>query len=457
MIVEWQGHETQKEMYRAINEMTSRKIVVNCSRRLGKSWLLVAMALEYAFQNPYAQIKYASVNQKAARKIVLPIFRQILAQCPKHLQPKFHTHDGEYRFPNGAVITISGTEMQQVDALRGQAMDLGLLDEAGFMSDLEYVVESVLAPQMLTRPGAKIIFASTPPVTPDHPFVRKYMARAMADGAYLHRTIYDNPMLTPQIIQEYMDEAGGAESTTWRREYLAEIVTETDDALFPEASISEIMTDVVAEIRRPIHYIPFTAMDLGYLDYTGVVFGYYHFPAGKIVIEDEILVNKMTSAQIVELVLAKEKELWGSNAPRGRVVDGNALAIADMNETHRFNCRVPDKSDLAANINRVRMDLMNRSLVVDPRCTNLIAQLQFSTWDKSRTKFSRSSDGGHWDLIAALIYWCKHVDRITNPMPADFGYSIYDDWGFPRKHINSLGEQLKSLFPVIIPTRKKRR
>lgn len=448
VLAPWILHDGQKKMYEAVQSSTSQKFVINSSRRLGKSFMLCLIALETAIQKPSSQIKFAAPNQKAARKIITPLMKQILETCPRELRPKFKLHDGLWEFRNGSEIHVAGSEQGQIDSLRGQACDLALLDEAAFMNDLEYVVESVIAPQTLTRPDSRIILASTPPVSPDHAFVRKYMANAMAQGSYARFTIYDNPMLTTEKIEEYMFEAGGENSTTWRREYLAEVVTETDFALFPEASNDDIMAGVVTEIRRPDFYIPFTAIDLGYLDNTGVVFGYYHFPSAKAVIEDELLMEKKTSAYIVEKTLEKERELWGEQRARGRVVDGNALAIADLNETHRFNCRVPDKSDLAANVNRVRMDLMNQKLIVDPKCTNLIAQLKFSTWDKNRTKFSRSSDGGHWDLVAATIYWAKHLDRHTNPMPADYGYSAFEDWGYPRQHTNSLGNTLKDLFPV---------
>src|SRR5690606_11051902 len=122
--------------------------------------------------NPGYQIKFCAPSQKMVRKITLALFRQILETCPKELQPKFNLHDGVWRFNNGSEIHIAGSELGQVDSLRGQSCDLALLDEASFVSDLSYIIEDVLMPQMLTRPGAKMILASTPPVTPDHDFVR---------------------------------------------------------------------------------------------------------------------------------------------------------------------------------------------------------------------------------------------------------------------------------------------
>lgn len=448
-VLSWLLHAGQKKMYAALEGSSGKKFVINSSRRLGKSYLLCLVALEQAYRQPNSQIKFAAPNQKAARKIVFPLMKQILETCPKSLRPKFKLHDGVYEFPNGSEIHISGSEMGQVDSLRGQACDLALVDEAGFMSDLEYLVESILAPQTLGRANARIIIASTPPVSPDHAFVDKYMQQAMASGAYARFTIYDNPLLSPDEIEEYKKDAGGEESTTWRREYLAEVVTESKNAIFPEATQADLLDQLIIDVPRPHLFIPITAVDLGYLDYTGILFGYYHFPLAKLVIEDEILINKATSAEIVALILAKEKELWGNNPPRVRVIDGPALVIADMNQTHRFNCRSPEKSDLTANVNRVRIDIAQKRIIIHPRCKNTLSQMRYAVWDKSHSKFSRSSNGGHWDLAAALIYLCKHADRSTNPYPAGYGFDPYTDFGYPRKHANTAAEQFKAMFPFI--------
>lgn len=443
-VLNWKLHAGQRQMYDALKDSTAKRYVVNAARRLGKSYMLCVIALEHAIQNPGSQIKFAAPNQKMARKIIFPLFKQILEDCPKHLRPKFRVHDGEYEFNNGSTITVCGTEMGQVDGLRGTACDLALLDECGFMSDLSYVVDSIITPMLLTRPNARIIMASTPPVSPDHPFVQQYMARAMAAGAYSKFDIYSNPLLTPEIIEQYKAEAGGELSTTWRREYLAEIVTETENAIFPEAV--DTLDSLVYEVTPPPFFHPFVAIDLGYVDYTGAVFGYYHFTKNLIVIEDELLLNKSNSSVIVDAILRKEKAIWGDKKPQGRVVDGPALVIADLNETHKLNCRYPDKSDLVANVNRVRIDIAGLTFAINPRCKNLIAQLKFAVWDSSRTKFARSS-AGHYDLAAALLYFCKHLDRKSNPIPAGYGWDPYNDFGFPRSHKNQTNDALRIMFP----------
>lgn len=229
----------------------------------------------------------------------------------------------------------------------------------------------------------------------------------------------------------------------------SEFVTDTEMAIFPEAR-DEVMNDIVYDHPRPQFFTPFTAIDLGYVDNTGILFGYYDFAAGKIVIEDEILLNKTTSGDIVNLCKAKELELWGKDKEvKHRVVDGNAMQIADFNSMHRFKCYGPEKTDLIANVNRVRIDINDRRMFIHPRCSNLIAQVKHATWDKSKTKFSRSSDAGHWDLVAALIYFIKHIDRVTNPIPPGLGYNVYDHFGYPRKHKTTHLEVFKNMFPAL--------
>jgi hypothetical protein len=452
VLAPWLLHETQKKMYADIQASSHKKYVINSSRRLGKSFLLSTIAIEYAIKNPNAQIKFAAPSQKMVRKILIPLFRQVLQSCPKALRPKLKTFDGVFEFPNGSEIHIAGSELAQADNLRGTSCDLAIIDEAGFCSDLEYLVESVLMPQTLTRPNARIIMASTPPPESDHPFTR-YAARAQEQGAYAKYTIYDNPMLTRTQIEEYQDEAGGATSITWRREYLAEFLTDASMALFPEAT-EERIKQIVTEVDRPPFLIPITAIDLGYIDHTGVVFAYYDFPRGKIVILDELLMNKSTSAEIVTAVTAKEKELFGNIPVSNRVIDAPPLTIADLNATHRFSCHAPQKGDLHANVNRVRIDLEANTFIIHPRCRQLITQIQFATWDKTKTKFSRTSSGGHWDLAAAMIYLAKHADRRTNPAPPGYGWDTYNSWGVPRQHQNETRNVMARMFPFIAGRRQ---
>lgn len=446
VIAPFKLHETQKKMYKQFHESTSKKFVFNCSRRLGKSYALCVIAIEEAIKNPGSQIRFLCPTQRMVKKIMIPTFRIIMSNCPTEMRPRLNKVDGVWQFPNGSEIHICGSEQGQVDGLRGTAANLILIDEAGFCSDLEYALESVLMPQTLTVKNARIILASTPPPSPDHPFL-KYVQQAQADNAYAKYTIFDNPMLTPDTIAEYMKEAGGENSTTWRREYMSEFCTDQDSAVIPEAT-PELLRQIVIEHVGPKFFIPFTAIDLGYVDNTGVVFGYHDFTTAKTIIQRDLLINRKTSQEIVKLVKGIEMSLWGRE-PLGRVVDGNPMQLADLNSIHNFNAFVPQKSDLQANVNRLRLELAEQRLIIDPSCTRLIEQLQYATWDATKSKFSRSATNGHWDLIAALIYFLARVDRNTNPFPVGFGWDLANSWGVETRRLSAASNVFQSMFPTL--------
>jgi len=186
---------------------------------------------------------------RQTRKIINPLFRNLLANCPKHLRPKYKTFDSAWEFPNGSVITVAGCDGANADALRGTQAHLSVVDEAGFVDPevLSYVVQDVLLPQSLLT-GGRIILSSTPPVSGAHPFMR-FVEAAIAEGAYVKKTIYDNPMVSPAQLEEFKREAGGENSSTWRREYCC---IEGNTKLTVRTADGEIRTMTVRELKREL-------------------------------------------------------------------------------------------------------------------------------------------------------------------------------------------------------------
>src|SRR5216684_8454971 len=77
----------QKQIYKNIQASKDLIYVVNCSRRLGKTFVMAVIALEAALQNINFQIHFGAPYQNALRDFLLPIFRQILEDCPEDLRP----------------------------------------------------------------------------------------------------------------------------------------------------------------------------------------------------------------------------------------------------------------------------------------------------------------------------------------------------------------------------------
>lgn len=425
------------EIYQKIKSSKQRKFVINCSRRLGKSYLLCVIAMETAMQRPGAQVRFAAATAKALRKIIIPIFRQIISDCPPEIAPEFKSMDSLFQFENGAQIHLAGADKGNADNLRGTAADLCIVDEAGFISELDYLVGDVLAPQLLYAKDGKIIIASTPPESPAHDFVR-YLIESEINGACAQKTIFDNPFLTKKDIDIIADECGGYDTTRFKREYLAQVVTEETYAVIPEFQDAE--KDIVQEVPRPPMFHFYTVGDLGFKDATAFAIGYYNFEKAKIVIEDEIVLHAPTSRTIAEAIKEKEKALYGVIPVYQRFADGDLITLGDISVEHGVTIGAVKKDVLEAQVNTLRMDVIKRNLIIHPRCKTIINHLKYGIWNKARTGFDRSGEFFHFDALAALIYFVRHVNRHVSPYPKFYNVSLATHHIPPEMMQNTAGE-----------------
>lgn len=378
------------------------------------SHLLCTIAIEHALKYPYQQIKYAAPTKTMVREIIQPNIRKILADCPQHLRPTWHSQTNRFIFPNGSQIDIAGAEAGNADSLRGTDAHLGIVDEAAFISDLDYLVKDVLLPMCLTTNG-RVIIASTPPKTPRHPF-ELYTIEAQRNESYIHKTIHDS-VYPPETIKEFMQESGGEESTTWKREYLAQFIIDSELVVVPEFT-RDLAAYIVTEVERPSHFDAYVAMDIGFNDFTAVLFGYWDFLKARLVIEDELVLNQIRTDTLAAQIKLKEEALWGVQKPYFRVSDTDLILLNDLSQLHGLNFVTADKDQKEAAINEVRVMLQNKQIFIHPRCRELALHLQNAVWSKNREKFARIEGFGHFDCLDALIYMVRNIRKQRNPYPA---------------------------------------
>jgi hypothetical protein len=368
------------------------------------------------------------------RKIIRPTITRLLDDCPKEIRTKFHFHEGIYKFKNGSELQVEGVANDTADNLRGTPSHLSIVDEAGFIDDLDYLIADVLTPMTLTTKG-RLLMASTPPKTPGHPF-KKYAEDAQFKGVYIKQNILEHlelikndpehfkQRITPEQVEIIKQSCGGDQSTTWLREYMCMFIQDTESAVIPE--FNEAMAlKVVQDWPRPKFYDAYTAMDLGFNDFHAVLFAYYDFASAKLVIEDEYLIaGRLTdTSRLAAMIRQKEHDCWSdkhgnSREPYMRVSDDNMLVINDLINLHNLQFLPTRKDDKDAAINQVRMKFSSNSIVIHPRCKNLIYQLKTAVWDSKRKSFARSADAGHYDLIDTLIYLVRNVQYNKNPFPS---------------------------------------
>ena len=409
------------------------------SRQFGKSYSLVALALEECLRRPGAEVKYASVDQKMCRAIVFPAIEKQLADCPKDLRPQFRSQDGLFYFPNGSRLTVAGVDRDNVKKLRGQHSNLCLVDEGGFMGNLQQVVFEIFLPQTTGTKG-RVIVATTPPDSAGHYAAELYHS-CKSRGASANFTLWENSLITEAEKQEIVREYGGVESTRFRREYLTEFVTDVSNAVVPEFT-AEAEKDIVRDHTRPVHYDALVCLDGGFTDPAGCLFAHVDYARAKLVIEDEWVKKGVLTADIAEYVCGKESELWGSSdlfwterlrrqekcaSALRRIMDVDPEKAYDFKKNHGMDWTPAQKGpgSVQVSANHLNGLIRSRSIEINPRCVNLIRQLHNATWAGHRTEdgmtprktFSRNSTDGHFDLIAAAFYMLPFVDWSHNPSP----------------------------------------
>lgn len=458
----WKLHEAQKHLDSVYKNVSTQLFVGNCSRQWGKSFWAVTKAIETAIQTPKAQIRYGAAFQTDLVDFIIPAFEKILDDCPEEIKPRRVGH--YYVFPNGSRIKLVGLD-KNPNGLRGNTLDFIGIDECGFVGNLDYIYKSIIIPATLHRPNCKIILISTPPSTPAHPFV-DYAEKAKLENAYAELNIYTNPLIKEGDINRMAEAVGGKDSTTFRREFLCEFITDADLQIIPEWRDKYVQDIPRDEYYK--YYHKYDGMDLGVKDLTAAIFGYYDFKRAALVIEDELEMNgpSMNTLLLVGAIKAKEKELWqnvdedgkpirdvnNNPIPFRRVSDNNwPILIQDLSSIHSLTFIETTKDNLEAMINEVRLMVQAGQLLVNPKCKKLIGCLRYGVWDNKKKSFARSKTHGHFDHLAALVYLIRNLSKGTNPIPASHGYENHTAWMGHIKDKEKASHNVREISKALIP------
>lgn len=393
--------------------------------------MLVCLAFEMAIKKPGSRILFLAPYQRDAAEIATDLAAKVLSDCPEPLRPTFTFQSKEFRFPNGSILRLKGTNNEKADSLRGGAADLIILDECGQMDNLKYIIESVCLPMVLTT-GGRILLASTPPPTPAHDSATIY-ADLLAEGSTVKYTILDAPHITDEDKAEILRETGEKpedvpgilagvrqpRTTTARRELFAEFVTDSSLAVVPEFD-ADAQADIVRPTEPLDYFHGYVSLDPGSRDKTGILVARYDFMNAKLLIDDEALLSNPTTKQIAQAIKSLEAKHLENAQSVTRVSDIDLRLIADFQAEHKLTLRKAKKTDMLASVQELRHAIQTRRLVISPRCQSLVHQLATAIWNRKGSDVAREGDGpnhGHNDLLAALRYMLRAVDHSRNPYP----------------------------------------
>lgn len=426
----WTLHEMQLEGRQIVESAHARGVrraVWIVGRRGGKTRFFVVDAFEHALKHPRSRIPYGALTWQSATDYVYPEAEALIATAPADLRPAIV--DGDVRFANGSVIPVRGTDTKQkANSMRGPAAARAYLDECGFNPVLDYVVKSVIAQQLLTT-GGLLQMGSSPPETPAHPFAATYVDDARRRSALVTYRTEDAPHITTRDLEALAAELGGRDSVEWRRECDCELIPDERRAVLPEWSKHRDKVAPSTEAAWPTrsHRDWYVAADLGYIDGTSVLLGWYDYDTDRIVIEAEAAMSQPVSWDVQDATARLEEE----HIPEGqrvvsRVADAPAMTVAELarlqpdgvHDEQRW--RLTAKHDLMGAVNEVRTLVRSERLLIHPRCSVLRDHCHTAVWDTHRHAFERQPGVvglRHFDALAALVYFVRAVKRGRNPYP----------------------------------------
>lgn len=456
--LDWLLDVNQQAMRADIVKANTRFYVVECARRLGKSFMLCVMAVEQAM-HPGSRVLYAAPTSKDAQEIVAPLLEQILYSAP--FKVKYDKQQSKWKFPGGGQIRLFACDNKaKANRGRGASAHLVLIDEAGFIPILDYVLHSVVNPQTLTTRG-RIILASTPSDEPDHPFTL-IAQKAEEGGFYVRKTIHDNPRLTPEDIKEYIDRdaailgysaAEFMDTDIYKREFLALRAIDTNLIVIPD------WNGRTAAPARPEFFDAYVAFDAGGIDPHGLLFSYWEHETQTLVIEDELLLRENeTTEQIAAFVKKKEALLWGVDKWDGTLRGAERNRQSPTQSRAQPYLRVCDlgsgklqltidgvtflptsKNDKIKYVDDTRILFRQGKIIIKPNCKHLMRQLRTTMWMNERQNdYRRTKDGQHGDLIDCLVYTVRNIRRSRNPKPDNWGVHGDNLWIKPKKEKASL-------------------
>ena len=214
-------------------------ILVCCSRRAGKTHLLVALLLIECLRKPRTKCMYIGETMELSENLVNKAANDIIEVC--QLKDKHGKRLNWKKLDNGSEIMIRGlSNTKDPDQIRGQAAKVIVIDEFFHLKSelLEYMQREVLEPMQLDyADGYKFICAGTPPKIKGTygEFVWKNW-----DVPHFSWTWRDNPHpVNVEARKEYVEKILADKGLDWtstfaRREYNGEWAYDDDLLLYPE-------------------------------------------------------------------------------------------------------------------------------------------------------------------------------------------------------------------------------
>lgn len=401
------------------------EFVVLCARQFGKSSLGVLRALSRAIKQRDCCILIMGPDTKQIKDIVRPKMRFLSQTAPPGLikqmkaENRFHIYHDLNPAASDYTEIILGGMNENSSSQRGKTVQEIFIEEIGDQNGDNFVesMDSDLGPSMTHSKNGKITYLTTVPPIPDHPFITDVMVRAEKNNAIKIYTIDDNKALTQQQYDNCVTRSGGKHTTSYKREYLCQVVRDTGRVVLPDWSVANIK-----EVLLPDHmHMHFTFDWGGVIDKTCGVMHYYDYLTDTDIFWDETVQEPNTASSTI-INEAKEVEarflgIRDYHKIQSRFIDApHQFVRVDLMEQYGYEASVPTKPDWKASVNILNNRFKMGKAIIHPRCKFLILSARSGMFNKKKTDLDRSKALGHCDGIMAMAYAIRMRD-VSDPYP----------------------------------------
>lgn len=388
----------------------AKRIVLIAGRRAGKSYEIASQMIDHCLVGfdevngvkKFRQAIYIGLTIDKARFVIWQILIDTIERC--HIPTsRIDNSSNTITFSNGASIRLWGNNSKaDREKLRGCDSSMFVIDECQSQASLLYLINSIIGPIVKGRNGV-IVLAGTGPLSGG-----TYWEDAITDGTWsVHKaTMRDNPSIPDcdkALEQVLLENKWTEDNVTFRREYLGEVVHDSNRMPFAERMYYDEKLSGIKAI--------YIGVDFGFRDATAFI------PLlvdnnGQCYVYMETKERQMKATDIVTALKAKVDKLHADfNIPVENihvVTDHNEPSIsADIYNQGVTNVELAYKSNKDYTI-RLLKDalsvgdvLLPKKGVIDDECENTVWK-----WDSEKEEVIYEIDDSvyHPDALDALRY-----------------------------------------------------
>jgi len=402
------------------------EFVNDISRQFGKSVIGCNFSLARAIRMRNKGWLIVGPDIDQTREIVNDKMRLLLETAPDGLikpipsENKWRIyHDRDWSAQDYSEIGITGFK-EGASSRRGKTIQDIVFEEIVDVHEdvFSYKVRSVFGPMMTHSDGGIMLFNTTRPKQPHHPYLTEVMPRAKLRKAYIKRTIDDNIALSAEQKAAAIERSGGPDSDDTKRELYCITVVDKKLACVPDFKPDRD----IGEFDLPQYWFPFVSIDWGGVrDKTCALLYTYDYMLNLLLFIDERVFDPNTAtSKIIPEVMEMEKQwlpLSGHDQIRSRWVDAPPnFVTTDLWADYKYRANMPLKLDWEATLNGLNNAFHRNQARIHPRCRFLSVSCESGILNKNRTDFERTIALGHMDGVAAAMYANRMLDK-SNPFP----------------------------------------